>query len=99
MSSSSNPRIETEIPFDVNNITAILVDDVMQTGRTTRLQSTLLWTWADQENPARCAVDRGTELLYTLTMLDCSSAHPEENVLVRLSEVDNRDEVVVVTSS
>ena len=93
---------KTEIPFDVNNITAILVDDVMQTGRTTRAAIDAIM---DLGRPKRIQlavlVDRGDRELpihpdYAGIV---HSAHPEENVLVRLSEVDNRDEVVVVTSS
>jgi len=93
---------KTEIPFDVNNITAILVDDVMQTGRTTRAAIDAIM---DLGRPKRIQlavlVDRGDRELpihpdYAGVV---HSANPEEDVMVRLSEVDGKDEVVVVASS
>lgn len=92
---------KTEIPFDVNNITIILVDDVMQTGRTTRAAIDAIM---DLGRPKRIQlavlVDRGDRELpihpdYAGAFY---AAHPEEDVLVRLNEVDGKDEVVVVIS-
>ena len=90
---------KTDIPFDLNNMTIILIDDVMQTGRTTRAAIDAIM---DLGRPRRIQlgvlVDRGDRELpvhpdyagikYT--------ANPKEEVLVRLKEVDGKDEVIVV---
>lgn len=92
---------KTEIPFDVNNITVILIDDVMQTGRTTRAAIDAIM---DLGRPKRIQlavlVDRGDRELpihpdYAGVVY---TANPEEDVMVRLSEVDGKDEVVIVVS-
>jgi pyrimidine operon attenuation protein/uracil phosphoribosyltransferase len=92
---------KTEIPFDVNNITIILVDDVMQTGRTTRAAIDAIM---DLGRPKRIQlavlVDRGDRELpihpdYAGIIY---AANPGVDVVVRLSEVDDKDEVLVVIS-
>ena len=92
----------TDIPFDVNNMTIILVDDVMHTGRTTRAAIDAIM---DLGRPKRIQlavlVDRGDRELpvhpdYAGLVY---SAHRREEVLVRLTEIDGKDEVVVVRSS
>lgn len=89
----------TEIPFDVNNMTIILVDDVMQTGRTTRAAIDAIM---DLGRPKRIQlavlVDRGDRELpihpdYAGIV---HTANMNEEVTVRLREVDGKDEVVVV---
>jgi len=43
---ATHPKVEahtTEIPFDINNKSIILVDDVLYTGRTVRARSTPSW--------------------------------------------------------
>jgi len=92
---------KTEIPFDVNNMTIILVDDVMQTGRTTRAAIDAIM---DLGRPKRIQlavlVDRGDRELpihpdYAGVI---HSANPGEDVMVKLSEADGKDAVVVVVA-
>ncbi|OPX92453.1 MAG: Bifunctional protein PyrR [Syntrophorhabdus sp. PtaU1.Bin002] len=97
-----SPEVKkTEIPFDVNNMTIILVDDVMQTGRTTRAAIDAIM---DLGRPKRIQlavlIDRGDRELPVHPDYAGSSytANPEEEVVVRLREVDKKDEVVVVRS-
>ncbi len=95
-----SPEIRrTEIPFDVNNMTIILVDDVMQTGRTTRAAIDAIM---DLGRPKRIQlavlVDRGDRELpihpdYAGIV---HTASHNEAVTVKLREVDGKDEVVVV---
>ena len=93
------PEIKkTEIPFDVNNMTIILVDDVMQTGRTTRAAiDAIMDLGRPRKIQLAVLVDRGDRelpihpdyagIFYT--------ANPEEEVLVKLSEIDGKDEVII----
>ncbi|HBA53364.1 bifunctional pyr operon transcriptional regulator/uracil phosphoribosyltransferase PyrR [Syntrophorhabdus aromaticivorans] len=97
-----SPEVKkTEIPFDVNNMTIILIDDVMQTGRTTRAAIDAIM---DLGRPKRIQlavlIDRGDRELPIHPDYAGSSyrANPEEAVVVRLREVDEKDEVVVVRS-
>jgi len=89
---------KTEIPFDVNNMTIILIDDVMHTGRTTRAAiDAIMDLGRPKKIQLAVLVDRGNRELpihpdyagihYT--------ANPEEEVLVRLKEVDGKDEVII----
>ena len=92
---------KTDIPFTVNGMTIVLVDDVLHTGRTIRAAIDAIM---DLGRPARIQlavlVDRGfrelpiqpnyTGILYT--------AAPEEEVSVKLREIDGKDEVVLSTS-
>jgi pyrimidine operon attenuation protein/uracil phosphoribosyltransferase len=92
---------KTEIPFDINNMTIILVDDVMYTGRTTRAAiDALMDLGRPKKIQLAVLVDRGDREL---------PIHPDyagfhysvdlkEEVLVRLNEIDGKDEVVVVRS-
>jgi pyrimidine operon attenuation protein/uracil phosphoribosyltransferase len=95
------PQVKkTDIPFDVNNKTILLVDDVLYTGRTTRAAIDAIMDLG-RPNKIQLAVlvDRGarelpiqpdyTGILYT--------AAPEEEVSVRLRELDGMDEVVLST--
>ena len=92
---------KTEIPFDINNMTIILVDDVMYTGRTTRAAiDALMDLGRPKKIQLAVLVDRGGREL---------PIHPDyagfhylvdlkEEVLVKLNEIDGKDEVVVVRS-
>lgn len=90
---------KTDIPFDVNNRTIVLIDDVMHTGRTTRAAIDAIMDFGrPRKIQLAVLVDRGDRELpvhpdyagikYT--------ANPGEDVLVRLKEVDGKDEVIVM---
>jgi pyrimidine operon attenuation protein / uracil phosphoribosyltransferase len=90
---------KTEIPFDMNDMTIILVDDVIHTGRTIRAAIDAIM---DLGRPTKVQLavlaDRGQRELpihpdYVGVFYN---ANPGEEVLVRLREVDSKDEVVVV---
>ena len=94
-----SPEVKkTEIPFDVNNMTIVLVDDVMHTGRTTRAAIDAIM---DLGRPKRIQlavlVDRGEREM---------PIHPDyhgifqpagvdQEIFVRLREVDGMDEAVL----
>ena len=89
---------KTDIPFNVNGMTIVLVDDVLFTGRTTRAAIDAIMDLGRQ-NKIQLAVlvDRGARelpiqpdylgLFYT--------AAPEEEVSVKLRELDGKDEVLL----
>jgi len=90
---------KTDIPFDVNNRIIVLIDDVMHTGRTARAAIDAIMDYGRPKKiQLAVLVDRGERELpihpdyagikYT--------ANPEEEILVKLKEVDGKDEVVVV---
>jgi pyrimidine operon attenuation protein/uracil phosphoribosyltransferase len=88
----------TEVPFEVEGKTVVLVDDVLYTGRTVRAALDALM---DLGRPAAIQlavlVDRGHRELpirpdYVGKNLPTSS---RERVAVRLMEVDGVDEVVI----
>jgi len=92
---------KTDIPFTVNGMTIVLVDDVLHTGRTTRAAIDAIM---DLGRPARIQlavlVDRGSRELpiqpdYTGVFY---TAAPEEEISVKLREIDGKDEVVLSTS-
>jgi len=92
---------KTDIPFTVNGMTIVLVDDVLHTGRTTRAAIDAIM---DLGRPARIQlavlVDRGSRELpiqpdYTGIFY---TAAPEEEISVKLREIDGKDEVVLSTS-
>jgi len=90
---------KTEIPFDVAGLVVVLVDDVLQTGRTVRAALDGLM---DLGRPRRIQlavlVDRGHRELpirADFVGLDVSTT-PEQMVEVRLKEVDGVDEVALV---
>jgi len=92
---------KTEIPFDLNDKTIILVDDVMHTGRTIRAAIDAIMDLG-RPNKIQLAVlvDRGQRELpihpdYAGVFY---TADPGEEVLVRLREIDKKDEVVLVRS-
>lgn len=88
----------SDLPFDVNGKTVLLVDDVLSTGRTVRAAMTELM---DFGRPAcirlLCLVDRGgRELPIQPDFIGAELAVPAEQKLrVRLREEDGRDGVDV----
>jgi pyrimidine operon attenuation protein / uracil phosphoribosyltransferase len=94
-----SPEVKrTEIPFDVDNRTIILIDDVMHTGRTTRAAiDAIMDLGRAKKIQLAVLVDRGNRELPIQPDYAgiCYTASPEEEVLVRLKEVDEKDEVVV----
>ncbi len=90
---------DTNLPFDIDGATVVLVDDVLYTGRTIRAAIEALF---DFGRPARVQlavlVDRGHRELpirpdYVGKNLPTA---PRERIWVRLEEPDGVDEVVLV---
>lgn len=90
---------KTDISFDVNNGTLILVDDVMHTGRTTRAAiDAIMDLGRPKKIQLAVLIDRGSRELpihpdYAGAVQPTT---PDEEILVRLKEVDGTDEVVLV---
>jgi pyrimidine operon attenuation protein / uracil phosphoribosyltransferase len=90
---------KSDIPFDVNNMTIVLIDDVMQTGRTTRAAIDAIMDYGrPRKIQLAVLVDRGDRELPVHPDYAgvCYTANPGEDVLVKLKEVDGKDEVVVM---
>jgi pyrimidine operon attenuation protein/uracil phosphoribosyltransferase len=92
---------KTDIPFDVNNKIIVLVDDVLYTGRTTRAAIDAIMDLG-RPNKIQLAVlvDRGSRELpiqpdYTGVLYGAAT---EEEVSVRLREMDGKDEVLLSKS-
>ena len=89
---------KTEINFDLDNVTAVLVDDVLYTGRTVR---SALDALVDFGRPRRIElavlIDRGhRELPIRADFVGKNIPTSEEEMVeVRLTETDGKDEVVV----
>lgn len=97
------PEIKkTDIPFDLNNATIILVDDVIYTGRTTRAAMDAIMDLG-RPNKIQMAVlvDRGLrELPVRPDYIGIfHSIAAEESVLVKLREIDGKDEVVLLRTA
>jgi len=89
---------ETRIPFDVEGLCVVIVDDVLYTGRTVRAALDQL---ADFGRPSRIGlavlVDRGErELPIQADIIGESVTAPGKRVDVLVSEVDGRDAVELV---
>ena len=89
----------TDLPFDLNGLTVVLVDDVLYTGRTIRAAMDALVDFG-RPRAIRLAVlvDRGhRELPIRADMVgkNIPTARTDD-VRVLLQEVDGRDSVVVV---
>ncbi|MFQ5914371.1 MAG: bifunctional pyr operon transcriptional regulator/uracil phosphoribosyltransferase PyrR [Nitrospinota bacterium] len=90
---------KTEIPFDVDGVHVVLVDDVLWTGRTARAAMTGVMSFG---RPSRISlavlVDReGRELPISADFCGKEvSTAPDERVKVLLRETDERDEVLVI---
>jgi pyrimidine operon attenuation protein / uracil phosphoribosyltransferase len=95
-----NPVVkDTELPFDIDGATIVLVDDVLFTGRTIRAAIDALF---DYGRPARIQlavlIDRGHRELPIrpdYVGKNLPTAHLER-IEVRLTEVDTADEVVIL---
>ncbi len=95
-----SPEVKkTEISFDVNNMTVILVDDVLHTGRTTRAAiDAIMDLGRPKKIQLAVLVDRGERELPIhpdYAGIVCPAGSREE-VLVRFHEIDGKDEVVIV---
>jgi pyrimidine operon attenuation protein / uracil phosphoribosyltransferase len=92
------PLGPTDVPFDVEGRTVVLVDDVLYTGRTVRAA---LDATSALGRPARirlvCLVDRGhRELPIRADHVGKNiPTSADEQVVVRLAETDGVDEVVI----
>ena len=89
---------KTEIPFDLNNRTIVLIDDVLHTGRTIRAAiDAIMDLGRPQKIQLAVLVDRGERELpihpdYAgITYI----AHADEEILVRMREVDGKDSVTM----
>lgn len=89
---------KTDIPFDVNNKTLVLVDDVLYTGRTTRAAiDAIMDLGRPKKIQLAVLIDRGSRELPIqpdYTGFSCGAAI-EEEVSVRLREMDGMDEVLL----
>jgi pyrimidine operon attenuation protein / uracil phosphoribosyltransferase len=101
ISKLKTPQIQkTDIPFDVNGKTIVLIDDVLYTGRTTRAAIDAIM---DLGRPKKIQlvvlVDRGSRELPIHP--DCAgvlyTAAPETEISVKLREIDGTDEVLLST--
>ena len=97
---STHPVVhKTEIDFDINDKTLILVDDVLYTGRTVRAALDALIDFGRPKSiQLAVLVDRGHRELpiradYTGKNIPTSN---KETVEVRLQEVDGKDEAVII---
>ncbi|HEY3277195.1 MAG TPA: bifunctional pyr operon transcriptional regulator/uracil phosphoribosyltransferase PyrR [Syntrophorhabdaceae bacterium] len=92
---------KTEIRFDLTGKTIVLVDDVMHTGRTARAAiDSIMDLGRPNKIQLAVLVDRGQRELPIhpdYAGVVCA-VDPGEEVLVRLREVDKKDEVVLVRS-
>ena len=97
------PEIKrTEIPFDVNNMTIVLVDDVMYTGRTTRAAiDAIMDLGRAKKIQLAVLVDRGSREMpihpdyYGIFY----PANADQEIFVKLREVDGLYEVVLMKSA
>ncbi|MCX8110469.1 MAG: bifunctional pyr operon transcriptional regulator/uracil phosphoribosyltransferase PyrR [Syntrophorhabdaceae bacterium] len=92
---------KTDISFDINNKIVILIDDVMHTGRTTRAAiDALMDLGRPQKIQLGVLVDRGNRELpihpdYAGVLYNVDT---DEEVLVRLKEIDGKDEVIIMSA-
>ncbi len=92
----------TEIPFDLYNRDVILVDDVLYTGRTVRSAMDALMAYGRPRSIRFCCmVDRGhRELPVSADYVGMTlPTHADEEVRVRVRELDGEDAVYVVKGS
>ena len=89
----------TEIPFDLYNRDIILVDDVLYTGRTVRSAMEALMAYGRPRSIRFCCmIDRGhRELPVTADYVGLTvPTHADEEVRVKVKELDGEDAVYVV---
>jgi pyrimidine operon attenuation protein/uracil phosphoribosyltransferase len=100
ISKLKTPEIKkTDIRFDLNSATIILVDDVIYTGRTTRAaMDAIMDIGRPKKIQMAVLVDRGLrELPIRPDYIGIfHSIAAEEEVLVKLREIDGKDEVVLL---
>jgi pyrimidine operon attenuation protein/uracil phosphoribosyltransferase len=91
---------KTDIPFNVNNMTIVLVDDVLYTGRTTRAAiDAIMDLGRPRKIQLAVLVDRGSRELpiqpdYSGVLYGAAT---REAVRVRLRETDEKDEVLLIS--
>lgn len=89
---------KTEIPFDVNNRIIILFDDVIHTGRTVRAAIDAIMDLGRPKGiQLAVLVDRNErELPIKPDYVGLfHNVRPEEEIMVQLKEIDERDQVIV----
>jgi pyrimidine operon attenuation protein / uracil phosphoribosyltransferase len=89
----------TEIPFDLYNRDVILVDDVLYTGRTVRSAMDALMAYGRPRSIRFCCmIDRGhRELPVSADYVGLEvPTHADEEVLVKVKELDGEDSVYVI---
>ncbi|MEX0648425.1 MAG: bifunctional pyr operon transcriptional regulator/uracil phosphoribosyltransferase PyrR [Balneolaceae bacterium] len=89
----------TEIPFDLYNRDVILVDDVLYTGRTVRSAMDALMAYGRPRSIKFCCmIDRGhRELPVSADYIGLTvPTHADEEVRVKVNELDGEDAVYVV---
>jgi pyrimidine operon attenuation protein/uracil phosphoribosyltransferase len=103
ISKLKTPEIKkTDIRFDLNNATIILVDDVIYTGRTTRAaMDAIMDLGRPKKIQMAVLVDRGLrELPIRPDYIGIfHSITAEEEILVKLREIDGKDEVVLLRTA
>ncbi len=81
----------TQIPFDVNGMTILLIDDVLYTGRTTRAAINELF---DYGRPARiilgALIDRGGRELPIVADFVATTISAEKNEILVLHQCDDK---------
>jgi len=91
---------ETRLPFDVEGKVIVLVDDVLYTGRTIRAALDAIVSYGrPQRIILAVLVDRGNReypIQADVSALQISTTH-EQNVQVRLDELDGEEYVMLVT--
>jgi pyrimidine operon attenuation protein / uracil phosphoribosyltransferase len=103
ISKLKTPEIKkTDIRYDLNNATIILVDDVIYTGRTTRAaMDAIMDIGRPKKIQMAVLVDRGLRELPIrpdyIGMFHTIAA--EEEVMVKLRELDGKDEVVLLRTA
>ena len=97
---SEKPLVKsTELPFDINGKTVILVDDVLYTGRTVRAAMDELMDYGRPKAIRLCVlVDRGNRELPICPDFVGKAFHAglDETVDVKVMEIDGSDRVLVV---
>ena len=90
---------KTDIPFDVNNMTIVLVDDVLYTGRTTRAAiDAIMDLGRPKKIQLAVLIDRGSRELPIqpdYTGIRYSAVTEGEEISVRLHEMDGQDAVLL----
>ena len=93
---------KTDIPFDVNNMTIVLVDDVLYTGRTTRSAiDAIMDLGRPKKIQLAVLIDRGSRELPIqpdYMGIRYSAVAEEEEVFVKLQEMDGQDAVLLSNS-